>query len=274
MKKSLSLALAICAVAAVSYAAPYRTIDSVKVATPPVMDGTGSDSVWNAAAWSTTEFVERGNPATVIPADFQGKFKTIWDDSNIYFLLYFTTGPSDTKMYGKNNNANNLQSSYYDGANWLSEFDIYLSPAGDIGYPYYQLMPYFETDDTSHQPAGSNNGFAFGAQNNPWVQWPIPDTLIVKAVEAADRSNVQFEVQIPFEALNRSTCNPGGAGTCPAPNVGDSWPIQVSHWANNNAYLGVWNNDPSDPVTSGNGWKPFGAVNFTYAAGVADWSQF
>ncbi|NLD60991.1 hypothetical protein GX645_00870 [Candidatus Sumerlaeota bacterium] len=257
-----------------------KTIDCVWTDQPIAMDGTGSDAAWNKAAWSTAAFTQRGS-TTEVPADFQGKFKTMWDETSMYFLLEFVTGATDGKHYGINNNANQLVSAYYDGTNFMNEFDIFVSPAGNTqgSSHYYQIMPYFETDATGHQPTASNNGFFFGAIDaaGSWANVTSAN-IEVKAKEDLGAQKVTFEVKVPYAGLNDATAN-GGVAQMSKPAVGDTWYGNVCHWANQfsgdtpNTVLAVWGQDPADLQAWGKAY-PMGSFNFVYAAEVADWELF
>ena len=57
-----------------------------QIATPPVIDGDGSDAVWDAV--TAMELLrEYDYSGTTDAADLSGSIKTLWDADNIYVLL-------------------------------------------------------------------------------------------------------------------------------------------------------------------------------------------
>lgn len=61
----------------------YRT------ATPPVIDGIGTESCWTAATWA---FINQPFDGKVLPdsSDFYGRYKVVWDASRVYILMEIT----------------------------------------------------------------------------------------------------------------------------------------------------------------------------------------
>ena len=73
-----------------SAAPPERAMHftAPKAATAPVVDGSGTDACWAAAAWHSLDQRWIGLPAT--PADFQGRYKVVWTSERLYVLAEIT----------------------------------------------------------------------------------------------------------------------------------------------------------------------------------------
>ena len=61
------------------YYAPFTSI-------APVVDGINTDVCWESAAWETFKYELFGNPFPSA-TDFSGKFKVVWDETQIYILV-------------------------------------------------------------------------------------------------------------------------------------------------------------------------------------------
>jgi hypothetical protein len=81
----------VCALVCQSASAQTPAAQIKKTATPPVIDGNGSDAVWaNANAYGTTTFfnvVDPPDPTPLQPsADFTIEWRALWDDTNLYVM--------------------------------------------------------------------------------------------------------------------------------------------------------------------------------------------
>lgn len=61
----------------------------------PVLDGSGSDDVWEMTEWMSLNQVWDG--ASPTPDDFSGRYKLAWDENNLYILAEIT---DDTLLDG------------------------------------------------------------------------------------------------------------------------------------------------------------------------------
>jgi hypothetical protein len=84
----LSLFFAMCLVSLAALGqAPEKPGDykAPKTKKPIVIDGKGNEKAWSKATWKNIEHTWLGTPPT--PEDFQGRYKMVWDEDHLYFLV-------------------------------------------------------------------------------------------------------------------------------------------------------------------------------------------